>query len=363
MTIEENILWLLDEYQRLGIAQQLDYEKFYLYSIITHSTAIEGSTVTEIENQLLFDEGISAKGRTMHEQLMNIDLKKAYEQAAIWAKEHKAITTDMLKQLSALVMKNTGTVYNTMSGNFDSSKGDIRLVNVTAGAGGRSYMSFLKVPTKLQEFCTQINQRREQLTLHMDTLEAYRMSFDAHLQLVTIHPWADGNGRMSRLLMNYLQFECGLVPTKVSTEDKASYIQALIDSRENESPEPFRQFMFASFADSLTQEIAQYRHSMEEDIVTEVDKKTTSGGQENSLGGQENSSKAERKATTAGQETREQLLNLIASDDNITSTRMAEVIGINRSAVTRHLKILQEEGLLRREGPTKGGRWVTSHNK
>ncbi len=54
----------------------LDYQKFYLYSIITHSTAIEGSTVTEFENQLLFDEGITAKGKPMVEQLMNLDLKK-----------------------------------------------------------------------------------------------------------------------------------------------------------------------------------------------------------------------------------------------------------------------------------------------
>ena len=45
-----------------------------MYSLITHSTVIEGSTVTEIENQLLFDEGISAKGRSVIEQLMNLDL-------------------------------------------------------------------------------------------------------------------------------------------------------------------------------------------------------------------------------------------------------------------------------------------------
>lgn len=265
MTTDRQILQLLDEYQRLGIAQQVDYDKFYLYSIITHSTAIEGSTVTEVENQLLFDEGITAKGRTLQEQLMNLDLKKAYEQAMLWAKNHTTITTDMLKQLSALVMKNTGAVYNTLSGNFDSSKGDIRLVNVTAGAGGRSYMNFLKVPARLQEFCEKINQRREQLTLHMDRLEAYRLSFDAHLQLVTIHPWVDGNGRMSRLLMNYIQMEYGLVPTIVEKEDKGAYIQALIDAREEESPEPFRQFMFSSFAHHLAHEIEQYQRSMEED--------------------------------------------------------------------------------------------------
>ena len=75
MSLKERLLQVLDEYKRLGIAEQIDYDKFYLYSLITHSTAIEGSTVTEIENQLLFDEGISAKGRSMQEQLMNLDLK------------------------------------------------------------------------------------------------------------------------------------------------------------------------------------------------------------------------------------------------------------------------------------------------
>ena len=70
MNREKKLLSLLTQFKELGINQQIDYNKFYLYSIITHSTAIEGSTVTEIENQLLFDEGISAKGRSMTEQLM-----------------------------------------------------------------------------------------------------------------------------------------------------------------------------------------------------------------------------------------------------------------------------------------------------
>ena len=83
------LLEVLKEYQELGISEQIDYQKFYLYSIITHSTAIEGSTVTEIENQLLFDEGITAKGKPMVEQLMNLDLKRAYEQSIRWAREHK----------------------------------------------------------------------------------------------------------------------------------------------------------------------------------------------------------------------------------------------------------------------------------
>ena len=337
--LKERLLQVLDEYKRLGIAEQIDYYKFYLYSLITHSTAIEGSTVTEIENQLLFDEGISAKGRSMQEQLMNLDLKKAYEESIRLAKAKKDFSIDMLKVLSAIVMKNTGSTYNTLQGSFDSSKGDLRLVNVTAGAGGRSYMNFLKVPSRLADFCTKLNDRRQALHQNDDIIEQYLLSFDAHYELVTIHPWVDGNGRMSRLIMNYIQFEYGLVPTKVNKDDKAEYIQALVDSREQDSTEPFREFMLREHIQNLQHEIAAYEESIEE-----VDRK---GGQKRWTENRE-----------GGQKTRERILDMITQNAKITSTEMAKNLGINRSAVSKHLKKMQEDSIIKREGPDKGGKWV-----
>ena len=86
MTKEDKdiLLQLLQQHNNLGISEQIDYQKFYLYSIITHSTAIEGSTVTEVEAQLLFDEGITSSKRTMMEQMMNLDLKAAYDYGMQW---------------------------------------------------------------------------------------------------------------------------------------------------------------------------------------------------------------------------------------------------------------------------------------
>lgn len=141
---------LVGRYRELGIDRQLDYDKSYLYSIITHSTAIEGSTITELENQIMFDNGIALKGKSLVEQNMNLDLKAAYERVLDYAYNHADITIDRLKELSALTMRNTGPEYHTAIGDFSSANGDLRLLNVTAGVGGRSYMAYNKVPQKLK---------------------------------------------------------------------------------------------------------------------------------------------------------------------------------------------------------------------
>ena len=73
--IWQEIEELYMEFQQLGISQSVDYEKYYLYSLITHSTAIEGSTLTEMDAQLLFDEGVTAKGKPLVYHLMNEVLK------------------------------------------------------------------------------------------------------------------------------------------------------------------------------------------------------------------------------------------------------------------------------------------------
>jgi len=56
-------------FANLRLQQNLDYEKFAIYSIITHSTAIEGSTLTEQETEVLFESGLTAKGKPLDEFL------------------------------------------------------------------------------------------------------------------------------------------------------------------------------------------------------------------------------------------------------------------------------------------------------
>lgn len=333
MTREQKILSLLAQFKELGIDKQIDYDKFYLYSLITHSTAIEGSTVTEIENQLLFDEGISAKGRSMTEQLMNLDLKAAYEQSIAFAKSHSDISVDMLKKLSSIVLKNTGTIYQTALGEFSSANGDLRLLNVTAGTGERSYMNYSKVPTKLAELCESINQRRKAFS-KTNVIECYKLSFDAHFHLVTIHPWADGNGRMSRLLMNQLQFEFGIIPTNINKDHKAEYIESLIATRENDDIEPFHNFMFDEHIRNLEQTIRNYQASIEDEgLEPRVDVGINVGINE------------------------QRVLELIRINNRITAKEIAESLSVSLRQGERIMAALQEKGLIKRVGSNKSGHW------
>lgn len=326
---------LITKYRALGIDKQIDYDKFYLYSLVTHSTAIEGSTITELENQILFDHGISLKGKNLDEQHMNLDLKQAYEKAIEYAKQHKPITTEMLISLAALVMKNTGKEYQTMLGDFSSARGELRLLNVSAGVGGRSYMNYSKVPMKLAELCDMLNERRtKSATMSVD--ELYQLTFDAHYHLVTIHPWADGNGRMARLLMNMLQIEFGLIPAKILKEDKEEYIKALVTTREEENLDIFRTFMSAVMQKNLTLEIENYISS-----VGEV--------HEDGVGYQKSKPKKIKS--------RDKIVALLTDNNKLSAVALAERIGISTKAVEKHLSNLKADGIIKRIGPDKGGHW------
>lgn len=260
------LLRLLQQHKALGISDQIDYNKFYLYSIITHSTAIEGSTVTEVEAQLLFDEGITSSKRTVTEQMMNLDLKVAYEYGMQWIKRHEPITVDWLITLASKVLARTGSEYHSMGGDFSAAKGELRKLNVTAGAGGKSYMSYQKVPSRLATFCEELNKKRQAID-PSDVADIYDLSFWAHYELVTIHPWADGNGRTCRLLMNLLQMEYDVLPTKVLKEDKATYIQALIDTRENDDLNIFIDCMARLHLQHLKADIDQFVASTAQKMV------------------------------------------------------------------------------------------------
>lgn len=332
----------LNAYLASGVEEQVDYQKFYLYSIVTHSTAIEGSTVTEIENQLLFDEGIAAKGRSLTEQMMNVDLKDAYLHAFKIAVEGVKYTPQILQQLSALVMRRTGSEYSTIAGHFDSSKGEFRLCNVSAGIGGRSYLAYNKVSRAVDDFCEWLN--KETATVDKtDIAICYRLSFEAHFRLVTIHPWVDGNGRTTRLVMNMIQQQLGLVPSIVRKEDKGEYIQSLVDSRENDDSTIAQDMMLRHHIANLNRRVSQYKENDTVNIQSDTVNDTVNTNDD---------------TVTGIKKSLQRVYLAILNNPEITHSQIMETLHISESTAKRATRDLKKLGYIAREGSDKSGRWI-----
>ena len=106
--------------------------------------------------------------------------------------------------------------------------------------------------------CTILQEKQRTATTFR---EQYELSFNAHLNLVTIHPWVDGNGRTARLLMNYIQFGYHLFPTKIFKEDREEYILSLRQCQDKETNQPFLDFMVGQLKKSLSLEIEHFNIS------------------------------------------------------------------------------------------------------
>lgn len=235
-------------------------------------------------------------------------------------------------------MARTGSEYHSLGGDFSAAKGELRKLNVTAGFGGKSYMSYLKVPSRLEAFCEELNKRRMAID-KTDIAAIYELSFWAHFELVSIHPWADGNGRTCRLLMNLLQIEYGVLPTKVLREDKAEYIQALIDTRENEDIQIFLDCMTQLHCKHLKWDIDQFIKSMTEEMVDKIDF------------AEEMVDKWSIKPTLAKKLA--DILIFADGKDEITTEIITKQFNLTQTTAKRYLRQLTEFGYIEAQGGNK----------
>jgi Fic family protein len=259
--MSDNVSILLVRYKELNLHDVLDHERFNEYAIVHHSSSIEGSTLTEVETRLLLEEDITPKGKPLTHSLMVKDHYAALRYVLDAATKKKAITVELIQQINALVMKNTGSIYNTVLGEIDASKGMFRKGNVSAGG------SYFPNYDKVIPYTTDLVKRLDENLLKVQgDEEQLKLSFSAHFDLVSIHPFYDGNGRTSRLLMNYIQAYHGLPLAIVFKEDKADYYVALQETRKQEDIQIFYAFMFGQYRKHLEQEIISYTEAMSRKI-------------------------------------------------------------------------------------------------
>lgn len=252
MEFKMELLKIKEKYFSLIEADDFDYNKFNQFAIVHHSNSIEGSTLTKEETYLLLEEHLTPKNKPLEHTLMAIDHLKALQFVVQLAEEKTPLTVEIIKEISALVMKTTGSEISSIAGNFDSSKGDFRKVTVRAGT--TTFMDYKKVPERVNELVAYINKT---INTSQDFLDINNLAFDAHFQMVSIHPFADGNGRLSRLVMNYIQQYHQMPLSVVYKEDKQDYFDALQETRKNEDISIFRNFMFSQTEKFLTEQIEE----------------------------------------------------------------------------------------------------------
>ncbi|MCY4216197.1 MAG: Fic family protein [Flavobacteriaceae bacterium] len=233
----KNLEKLKDEFVD-ACKKEFDRHQFNLLAITCHSTAIEGSTLDTDEVYNLIKYGIAAEKPLEHNNMV-YDHYNAICYILGLAESKTLINQQLLQKIAGFVMRTTGGMVHALGGDFDTSKGDLRLDSRRAGT--TLFMDYTKIPRELGKL---VNDLRTDLQKSQDFISANRLAFDVHFRLVTIHPFGDGNGRTSRLLMNYVQHWHGFPLSMVWSEDKIKYVKALRDSRDKSDVGIFHEFMF-----------------------------------------------------------------------------------------------------------------------
>lgn len=134
---------LIEEYRALNLHDVIDHDRFHQYAIVHHSSAIEGSTLTEVETRLLLEEGTTPKGKPLDHSLIVKDHYEALRYTLSIAENQETFAIKLIQEINARVMHSTGKTYRTVFGDIDGSKGEFIKGNVHAG---RSYfVSYDKV--------------------------------------------------------------------------------------------------------------------------------------------------------------------------------------------------------------------------
>ena len=228
----------------------VNQDKYTYYAITHHSTAIEGSTLTEKQTINLLEFGLTAGSKPIEHHLMVIDHNKALDYVIRSARDKTPLTIEFIQKIGSMVKMSTGSIVNTAIGTYDTSKGELRLSGVRAG--NRLFPDYKKVPSLLKTLCETTN---EQLKKVKTFEEITNLAFKVHYDFVSIHPFGDGNGRTSRLLMNYIQLRFNLPLAIVFKQDRAKYIDALESARIKDNIEIFQEFMYVQYEKFLKAEI------------------------------------------------------------------------------------------------------------
>lgn len=195
------------------------------YHHIYHTVAIEGSTLTLSEIRHIIETRYAVPGKSLQEQNEAIGVDAAM----------KYINTTLLSRTGAITVSDILEIHRRVLGYVDPVEGGrLRTNQVFVGHHIPPHPQDLE--KHMQELVQWLNSE-EALQLHPVEYAAL-----AHYKLVYVHPFVDGNGRTSRLLMNLVLMQARYPPITIRKEQRAEYYAALDTANEGDV-RPFIRFI------------------------------------------------------------------------------------------------------------------------
>ncbi len=188
---------------RRGI--EADWEVTQTYN----SNAIEGNTLTLAETKAVLLDGVTVSGHPLREHLEAVNHKEAWRLMRRMSGTPGPLLEDDLLSLHRAILTGIQT----------EDAGVYRRDRVRVVGSSLIFPNPLKVPDLMGAFVDTVN---AEASLHPVLTAAH-----AHYRLVAVHPFADGNGRTARLLMNLLLIRAGFPPALLPVTERAAYYAAL----------------------------------------------------------------------------------------------------------------------------------------
>ena len=195
-------------------------ETAFVVEYTHNSTAIEGNTLTLVETKVVLEDKLSVPGKELREIYETVNHEKAYQYVKKLIKEKVPLSMKTVKDLHEILVQNIfqGGVFRDHN------------VRIT-GAGHRP-------PEPEQMFCD-LQKFFADIPLNNKKMNGLEMAAWLHAELVKIHPFPDGNGRICRLIMNYQLLASGLFAVSINKNDKLDYYQALEEYAIKNNLQPF----------------------------------------------------------------------------------------------------------------------------
>jgi Fic family protein len=214
--LEQTFVRLLDKVKVLNKARPLpnivlqNIKDAFLVEWTYNSNSIEGNTLSLRETQMVLQEGITIKGKSLREHFEAKNHETAIYKLYQLVNDGYVLNSKDILELHGLVLR---SIEDDYAG---------RLRNAGVRISGANF-----VPPNARKVSTYIDSLVDYINTNPQGLNPIELATVFHHKFVWIHPFFDGNGRTVRLVMNLLLMRHGFPPAIILTNDRAKYYTAL----------------------------------------------------------------------------------------------------------------------------------------